>query len=289
MFIQHHNFGSELVIRCGHTDGVHNSGDHLHQFCELEMVLEGEIEITVDGKTYTARAGDIAIISPFRMHSFHTPSYVKQLICVFSNSFISDFLPVTELCKDREAYVFHASEPLWSYLVGNDFHNTRTRLVFDEEKDRGYIHKLRSTFYLIISEFFNSVPAMSSSNIDNTLAKILIYMSENYEKDLKLTTVGAALGYSPKYVSNCLRAIPGYGFRTLLNSIRIEHAKIALVNTDKNNLEIAYDCGFVSETSFHRVFLDIVGMPPKKYRLKHMRSQPERSSDKKQTAENKKE
>ena len=269
MFIQQHNFGTELVIRCGHTDGVHNSGDHLHQFCELEMVLEGEIEITVDGKTYTARAGDIAVISPFRMHAFHTPKYVKQLICVFSNAFISDFLPIAELCKDREAYVFHASEPLWSYLVGSGFQDTRTKLVFDENKDHDYIHKLRSTFYLIISEFFNTVPVMSSSSIDNTLAKILIYMSENYEKDLKLTTVGAALGYSPKYVSNCLRAIPGHGFRSLLNSIRIEHAKIALVNTDKNNLEIAYDCGFVSESSFHRAFLDNVGIPPKRYRQKH--------------------
>ena len=55
----------------------------MHQFCEIEMVLEGEIEITVEGEVYTARAGDIAVITPFRVHSFNTPKRVKMLICVF--------------------------------------------------------------------------------------------------------------------------------------------------------------------------------------------------------------
>ena len=77
MFVQDSNFGSELVLKCGHTDGVHNSGNHIHQFCELEMVLEGEIEITVSGRTYLAKKGDIAIIPPFTVHSFYTPAYVK--------------------------------------------------------------------------------------------------------------------------------------------------------------------------------------------------------------------
>ena len=267
MFIQQHNFGNNLTIRCGHTDGVHNSGDHLHQFCELEMILEGEIEITVDGKTYSAKPGDIAVIAPFRTHSFYTPKYVKQLICVFSNAFLTDFLPLTELCKLRQTPIFHAPQHLWSYLINSDFHNTKTKLSFDESADADLIHKIKSTIYLIISEYFNKVPSTGSSKIDNTLSKILIYISENYRQNLNLASVGTALGYSPKYVSNCLRALHGSSFRSLLNSIRIEQAKIMLVNTDMSNITIAYECGFVSEVSFHRVFLELVGSTPKQYRL----------------------
>ena len=272
MFVQQHNFGNELILRCGHTNGIHNSEDHLHQFCEIEMVLEGEIEITVEGKTDTAKAGDIAVITPFRIHSFHTPKYVKQLICVFSNSFISDFIPLEELCKSRDAAIFHASEHLWSYLVGNDFHNTKTKMSFHPTKDANYVHKLKSTLYLILSEYFNSVNQTGSSATNNTLSKILIYLSENYRENLSLVSVGAALGYSPKYISNCLRMIPGYSFRDLLNSMRINQAKIMLLNTDLNIITIAYECGFVSETSFHRVFLNLVGVSPKKYRSEHRQS-----------------
>ena len=269
MFVQQHNFGSETVIRCGHTNGIHNSDDHLHQFCEIEMILEGEIEITVEGKKHLARAGDIAVIPPFKMHSFYTPSYVKQLICVFSNSFITDFISLDELCKSREAFVFHASAPIWSYLMEIDFYNTKTKLKFDPAKDAPYIHKLRSIFYLIIAEYFNTVKEISSSATDNTLSKILIYMSQNYTDNLTLASVGAALGYSPKYISNCLSMIPGIGFRDLINSMRIDKAKLMLVNTSLSVLDIACECGFSSLATFHRTFSNLVGTSPKKHRIKH--------------------
>ena len=266
MFIQQHNFGTNLEFKCGHTDGIHNSGDHLHQFFEFELVLEGEIEITVDGETVTAKAGDIAIIPPFRVHSFYTPKHVKQLICVITNSFVTDFIPFPELCQKRQTHVFHASEPLWSFLINSDFYNSRTKRSFDLEKDINYIHYLRSVFYLILSEYFNTVPVTNRGTTDNALSKILIYISENYCSDISLVSVGAALGYSPKYVSNCLKAIPGIGFRSLINSLRVELAKKMLVSTDKYSLDVAYDCGFASQASFHRVFRELVGMSPQRYR-----------------------
>ncbi|MBR2021419.1 MAG: cupin domain-containing protein, partial [Clostridia bacterium] len=89
MFVQHYNFGNESLLRRTQKSTPHNSGDHLHQFFELEMIFDGEIEITLDGKTVTARAGDIVIIPAFRVHSFYTPKSVKMLICVFSASFIA--------------------------------------------------------------------------------------------------------------------------------------------------------------------------------------------------------
>lgn len=266
MFIQQHNFGTNLELKCGHTDGVHNSGDHLHQFFEFELVLEGEIEITVDGETVTAGAGDIAIIPPFRIHSFYTPKHVKQLICVITNSFITDFIPLDEICLKRQTHVFHASEPLWSFLINSDFYNTRTKKKFDPEGDRNYIHYLRAVFYLILSEYFNTVPVTGGVTIDNALSKILFYISDNFDKDISLESVGIALGYSPKYVSNCLKAIPQISFRSFINSLRIDKAKKLLTTTDKLSLDIAYDCGFVSQASFHRVFREFVGTSPQQYR-----------------------
>ena len=267
MFIQQHNFGNELTLRIGRKVGVHNSGDHLHQSFEFEIVTEGEINITVDGETRTARAGDIAIIPPFRIHSFHTPEQVKMMICVIPHAFLTDFIPLTELGKKRETHIFHASAPLWDFLMNGGFYTeVRTKHKFDPVTDANYIHTLRSTFYLILAEYFNTVPVTGSSHIDNTLSKILIYISENYDKDVTLKSVGAALGYSPKYVSNCLKAISGSGFRSIVNSLRIEKAKKLLMTTDKYSLEIAEECGFVSQASFHRVFKELVGVSPQQYK-----------------------
>ena len=266
MIIQNWNFGNDLVLRCGHKEHEHNSGEHIHQFCEFVLVREGEIEITVDGKSYRAGAGDIAVILPFSIHSFRTPKHAVLLICVCSNAFFTDFIPFNLLCKKREISVFKASGPLWTYLIDSGFYdNTHTRLIFDSERDHDYIHRLKSTFYLILAEYFTKAPIIDKLATDNTLSKILIYINENYCSDISLETIGVALGYSPKYISNCLSMLEGLNFKTFVNSLRVEKAKFLLLSTNKNNADISAECGFTSQASFQRVFRDIVGQSPKKY------------------------
>ena len=80
MFIQHHNFGNQPMLRCGQARVCHNSAEHIHQFFELDMVFDGEIEITLGDKSVTARSGDMAIIPAFNSHAFKTPDRVKMFI-----------------------------------------------------------------------------------------------------------------------------------------------------------------------------------------------------------------
>ncbi len=266
MFIQNWNFGNDLVLRCGHKEHEHNSGEHIHQFCEFVLVREGEIEITVDGKCYMAKSGDIAVILPFSVHSFRTPKHAVLLICVCSNAFFTDFIPFSTLCKKREISVFSASAPLWSYIIDSGFYdNTHTKLIFDPEKDNDYIHNLKATLYLILAEYFSKAPIIDNLGADNTLSKILIYINNNYCSDISLESIGLELGYSPKYISNCLSTLQGLNFKTFVNSLRVEKAKFLLLSSKKNNAEISAECGFASQASFQRVFRDLVGNSPKKY------------------------
>jgi len=265
MIIQHTNFGAFSVIRCGYHEGEYNFGSHIHQFCEFILCLDGEIEITVEGKTELAGAGDITVILPFQIHSFRTPKYCHIWICVFSNDFINGLIPFEELYQGRERSTFTPGNTLRSYIDAEDF----IGLCMSHWKNREckpWVYKLKSIFHLIMSEYFNTAPVISSNCKDNTLQKILIYISTHFKENINQSTVGKALGYSPRYVSNCFLAIPKMNFRTMLNSLRIEHAKGLLLNTDMNIIDIGLDSGFSSERSFHRSFLDIVGMTPGEYR-----------------------
>ncbi len=268
MFVQHHNFGITPTIRCGQSTHKHNSEEHLHQFFELEMVFDGEIEITVDRKTKVARSGDMAIIPAFRTHSFYTPKSVKMLICVFSGYFLSESFSGKLLIQPRESYIFHPSTELWRYLVDSGFSAMKGHYNYDAHKDADKINKLCAIFHLIMADYFAAVPISETRICDDTLSKVLSYMSANFTENLSLESVGAALGYSPKYVSNCLSMIPNINFRKLLNSMRVERAKELLKNTEQSNYEIAVASGFNSECSFHRVFLRQVGCTPGEYRKK---------------------
>ena len=268
MFVQHHNFGTESLIRCGQRWTPHNSGDHIHQFFELEMVFSGEIEVTLNGKTVTARAGDIAIIPAFGMHSFHTPESIQMLICVFSSAFLSGAYSDAKLLQPRQTHVFRPSEALWNYLVESGFSKMIGTFIYDKAKDENEFVKYSSIFHIIFAEYFAAVPPSDTASYDGALPKVLSYMSAHFTENISLKSVGAAIGYSPKYISNCLSAMSDISFRGLLNSMRIERAKEMLRSTDASNYEIAMASGFNSECSFHRVFKASEHCTPGEYREK---------------------
>ena len=230
----------------------------------MELVLDGEIEITLEGRTEVARKGDIAVIPPYKVHSFHTPEYVKQVIFVFSDNFIPGDISFEQLCTKRERHVFTPSDALSGYIEASGFRECGG--LYDPIKDKLLIQCRKATINLILTEYFTVASPIPDNITYNTLSKILIYMTEHFNEDLSLNSMGSALGYSPKYISNCLSALGGFGFRRILNSIRVEKAKQMLRSEEDTVIKIAMDCGFASQSSFHQVFKDIAGITPAEYR-----------------------
>lgn len=267
MFVQHHNFGTQPMLRCGQARVCHNSAEHIHQFFELDMVFDGEIEVTQGDKTVTAGAGDIAVISAFQSHAFKTPDKVKMFICVFPAFFISGTYSTEMLLRPRKTHVFRPSAALWRFLVDSGFSSMHGHYVYDEEKDSGELGRLCAIFHMIMAEYFSAVQLTADTPYDSALPKVLSYIAMHYTEDLSLKSIGAALGYSPKYVSNCFSSMQNLNFRSLLNSMRVDRAKELLRTTEMNNYEIAIASGFNTECSFHRVFRSFEKTTPGEYRI----------------------
>ena len=230
------------------------------------MVFEGEEEITLGNTTITARAGDMAIIPAFSSHAFHTPESVKMFICVFPGVFLSGTYPPNVLLQPRKTHIFRPSKALWQFLIDSGFTSMRGHHVYDEKRDVLEIGRLGAIFHMIMAEYFAAVPPASEMKYDTVLPKVLEYMSAHYAEDLSLKSVSTALGYSPKYISNCLSSMPNFNFRSLLNSMRVEYAKGLLRSTEMSNYEVAIASGFNTECSFHRVFRSFEECTPGEYR-----------------------
>lgn len=268
MFVQHHNFGNDFTLRCGQAKKAHNSADHLHQYYEIDIVFDGEIDVTLNGKTVTARAGDIIVIPSFASHAFYTRERVRMFICVFSGSFLSDSYSAALLSNPRETHVFHPTDSLLPYLADREFSTMWGHYPFDRERDAERIDMLRAIFHIIFAEYFAAVPAAKDAVYNAALPKVLAYMSAHFTEDLSLKSLGAALGYSPKYISNCIATMPNITFRTLLNAMRVERAKELLRSDELSNYEVAIASGFNAECSFHRVFKELEGCTPGEYRAR---------------------
>lgn len=262
MQVHYKNFGSKTAIRCGWLSGEYNFPTHIHQFPEIIYVSEGSLEVTVDGVSELMLPGDFAVIPPFRAHGFFTPESVTRWVGVFSADFISGFIGRDELFGNGESCIFHASEGLKSFAMERMSETNELFFELNEEIVRTY----KSFIFAVYAEYLNKVPRASKKAYHQALSSILFYISEHYTEDISLSSIGAALNYSPKYVSLCLSEVDEMNLNQLVNSFRADLAKTLLSTTKARMIDVALECGFANERSFYRAFFKVTGMTPGEYR-----------------------
>ncbi|MBR2432741.1 MAG: helix-turn-helix domain-containing protein [Clostridia bacterium] len=264
MYIQLQNFGYNSSIKSTYHEGQYECIERIHQFPEIVSILGGSVEITVDGVTEVARKGDIAVITPFRAHSFHTPEYCKIWIGVISSDFASDFISGENMHISGTRAVFTPSVSLSNYVTEHfpDQYETQTSL----ENDNVRYRSIKALVYTVFEEYTRTVPQVSTKLNKSALVSVLLYMSEHFCEDIDLSDLATALGYTSTYVSHCVSTIPNMNFRKLLNSLRVDHAKNLLISKEFKMIDIALECGYSSERTFYRALQEIVGMTPSEYK-----------------------
>lgn len=262
MRIFKNEFGIGEVYRDSLRRQEYRMPKHMHQFSEIINVFEGEVCISVDGRNYTLKKGDAAIIAPFQIHEVKTVGIAEFWICVFSNNCVPDYSEEPEFFYNRERAVFIPSKAL-NAQISEMLDKYPHPLHLSEGK---LPHRIKSVLYALLTEFSEAVPGFLPIKRRDVLSSVILYVNEHYLEKISLASVGKALGYNTKYLSQCIGEIPNMNFPMLLNSLRTDHAKKLLMNGEFNIIDIAYECGFESEQSFYRVFRKITGTTPGKYR-----------------------
>lgn len=105
---------------------------------------------------------------------------------------------------------------------------------------------------------------------ENTpIEKALKYIDENFKENINLNTIADICNLSSCYFSKLFKREVGVNFSQYLKNKKIQYAKKLLKNTEIPILNIAIDLGFEDCGYFIRVFKNIEGITPKKYREKN--------------------
>ena len=263
MIVQHRNFGTRSIVKAGVHYPRHDFGNHIHEYSELLYVIEGSIESTVNGNTEVLNAGDIAFITPFKVHSTFTPESCRLLVCVVSNDYIYDMIPKEKLYKGYNTTSLTVSPELKAYLDSR-FVDLAPKIHILPEME--YSHIVKACVHAILAEFIScAVPSEDGGARSGVLSTLILYLNEHFREDLSLIKVSRELGYAPGYISHCLESLPNMNFSTLLSSLRVDYAKKLICETDLTNVEVAIESGFNSERSFYRAFMRHAGMTPGQY------------------------
>lgn len=94
---------------------------------------------------------------------------------------------------------------------------------------------------------------------------VIEYIKENPTADLTLDALASRVSFSPVHFHNCFRKSTGKTLRTFVEESRIDRAVKLLLGTDKTLTEIAYECGFSSQSYFSYAFKRKMNMTPREY------------------------
>ena len=116
--------------------------------------------------------------------------------------------------------------------------------------------------YMIREKEFRSTIGLDSIN------KAILYMEQNFDKNISLTQISQAAFMSPSYFHKLFCQTCKTTPAKWLKKYRLHMADSLLKNSDISVSDIAFNCGFSSQTYFDCVYKNYRGMSPSEYRLK---------------------
>lgn len=103
-----------------------------------------------------------------------------------------------------------------------------------------------------------------------TLAdRCLNFIEQNYMKQLRLEDIADHIGRTKSYTSYLVSNTTGQTVVEHLNAVRIKNACTLLAYSDTPIDHVSEVCGFTNVKNFCRVFKNIVGTTPTRYRTSH--------------------
>jgi AraC-like DNA-binding protein len=120
-----------------------------------------------------------------------------------------------------------------------------------------------------------SIPPDSDKAEKEELAKkVLDYMQSNkpyLEPELTLEELASRLSLKPRILSQTINESLGHNFYDFINRYRIKEASRLLTNPRDEKitvLEVLYEVGFNSKSSFNTLFKKYTGLTPREFRKK---------------------
>ncbi|MBP1042204.1 helix-turn-helix transcriptional regulator [Vagococcus sp. BWB3-3] len=278
IYLEMPQLADDFPFRILLNDGNILTTPHWHREIEIIYVTEGTINLGINDRPYTLRAGELVLINGGDIHYVLPSPGSERIVFQFDLAF---FVKLdTDNVNLQE--VFHHVEP-FSPLWGKEQEATIRALLeecYQEEqrKSIGYQFQIKGKLLVLLVHILRELPkksvtqksqlTMQNQDILEKLDKIFCYVEDHYKQKIMLSEVASLVGYSDFYFTKFFKKNTGKTFITFLNDYRIDKAKWLLINSTANVSEIISQIGIENDKTFYRWFRHSMGMSPLMYRKK---------------------
>ena len=226
---------------------------HFHAAKEFLFVEEGVQPIVCGGEEQILEAGDIYFSDSYSLHNYGK-SEAEGYVLLISNDQFAYFNELVEgktlpaVLKDKKA-----NEKLFA-LIKEWYKDDGDALT-----NFGYIYRFLS---MIVKDY--GVVQVQVKRQDDIVRTMLEYVDENYKNDIDLESMSQHIKYSKVYCSKIWNRYLKENFRDYVNRCRVYRINEILFQKKekKSILQIAFENGFSSQSTFYRAYKKVYGRLP---------------------------
>ncbi len=259
---------------------------HTHPLFEVNLLLAGRQEMTVNGQRFVQEPGDIMILRPEDVHESRAAGSGRMTYyCLHFN--VDDRVMREMLCQGRQFY-FGESSPLVRTIRPSLDKLIALTSGKETEKLANKMRALSAVFELFAGLGESLAEQERADNPGSRMTRIAAEIAAGLERcveapederladredsaDASRETVAAVtenLGYSASSCNRMFHRVYGMSPRQYLSALKLKKAKLLLMEPALSVEEISIRLGYKDIAHFSRQFKRWTGEPPGKFRAR---------------------
>lgn len=249
---------------------------HDHDLIEIMLIMDGDVELAIEGEKYQMPRGCMVTIPPKRVHQTivppNTKRYDRMVLHIFPKyveAVCSRVInrPIEIDLINRVNILDHSPETFWI------FRTLFERFAYADSQDMEYqrlmIPNLVVELFVEMEHLLKDKKTPPISATNNLVSAVVDYIDEHFtEQGLTLEEIRASVYVSQGYLSRIFKSYTGSSIYNFLTYKRLIRAKELLV-AGETVLDACYSCGFTDYTSFLKTFKKAFKMTPTEYRKQY--------------------
>ncbi len=261
----------------------HAGESHYHNFCQMFYTLAGEFPHTINGKTYLQKTGCCAFVLPYVSHTTVSINADQNPISIgasFSDRFLTNHGYSFFSYSKNHAFFEGMKIPPFTIFEGSkkdeaDTLMRKLRNEFDKHKEMSYsaiADTLSEFLRLLCTQHYTPAAIPKNSIIEraNAINDAVTYLAEHFNEKISIDRLAETALMSRRSFFRNFEEVTGTTVTEMLSRFRIKQSLPLLLYTEKTLDEIARDVGLYDKSRYSKVFFEIHGISPQKYRTDHL-------------------
>ncbi len=246
---------------------------HMHNRTELAVVTtEAELSVFNNGNRQAVKAPCLIL---HRSGSYHNVEMVK---CGGEGYSCTNIFFDEHYAQQIPESLLHSSTLMTDDCLIVEINEEQTEYfqIYLEllEKENTSLEKKLLLLLIILDEtnrLVQNKPHVRLNNPNNYIFEVAHYILHHYDEPLTTGEIAAKFHVSVSKINTDFLRITNQTLKEFCTNLRLEHSMDLLTTQDYPIAEVAYRCGFSSESYFIQTFQRHIGTTPNSYRKKFKR------------------